>query len=149
MKREISDPDVQILAALATTLAPDYVRADNAPWVGSPFEWILRVPSRTKGAIGEALVADWAAKGFDVIRSPNSDADRVVNGQRIEIRMSSLWKSGGFKLQQIRDQDHGFCLCLGISPFAAQAWSLPKSVLRQYVISHMGQHTGAAGTDTA
>ena len=72
-----------------------------------------------------------------------------MNGQRIEIRMSSLWKSGGFKLQQIRDQDYGFCLCLGISPFDAQAWSLPKSVLRQYVIGHMGQHSGAAVTDTA
>ena len=115
--REIGDPDVQILVALATTLAPDYVRSDDDPWIGSPFEWILRVPSRTKGAIGEALVAGWAAtKGFDVVRSRNSDADRVINGQRIEIKMSSLWKSGGFKFQQIRDQDYDFCLCIGISP---------------------------------
>lgn len=150
MKKEISDPDVQILAALATTLAPGYVRADDDPWIGSPFEWILAVPSRTKGAISEALVAGWAAaKGFDVIRSPNSDADRVINGQRIEIKMSSLWKNGGFKFQQIRDQEYDYCLCIGISPFDAQAWLLPKSVLRQYVIGHMGQHTGAAGTDTA
>lgn len=148
--REIGDPDVQILVALATTLAPDYVRSDDDPWIGSPFEWILRVPSRTKGAIGEALVAGWAAtKGFDVVRSRNSDADRVINGQRIEIKMSSLWKSGGFKFQQIRDQDYDFCLCIGISPFDAQAWLLPKSILLERVIGHMGQHTGAAGTDTA
>lgn len=150
LKRSIDDPDVQILATLAGTLAPDYAQAVDDPWIGSPFEWILKVPSRTKGAIGEALVAGWAAtKGFDVVRSPRSDADRIINGHRIEIKMSSLWKNGGFKFQQIRDQDYDYCLCIGISPFDAQAWLLPKPLLREYVIGHMGQHTGATGTDTA
>ncbi len=148
--REITDQDVQILAALSTTLAPDYLPAADDPWIGSPFQWILRVPSRTKGAIGEALVAGWAAaKGFDVVRSKNSEADRIINGQRIEIKMSSLWKSGGFKFQQIRDQDYDYCFCIGISPFDAQAWLLPKPILLEHVIGHMGQHTGATGTDTA
>jgi len=150
MTHKIVDPDVQILAALSGTLAPDYARAADDPWVGSPFEWILKVPSRTKGAIGEALVAGWAAaKGYDVLRSRNSDADRIINGHRIEIKMSSLWASGGFKFQQIRDQDYDYCLCIGISPFDAQAWLLPKPLLRERVIGHMGQHTGAQGTDTA
>jgi hypothetical protein len=148
--QSVGDPDVKILASLATALAPDYVPSDDDPWIGSPFEWILRVPSRTKGAIGEALVAGWAAaKGFDVVRSPNSDADRIINGQRIEIKMSTLWKSGGFKFQQIRDQEYDYCLCIGFSPFDAQAWLLPKAVLNEYVIGHMGQHTGALGTDTS
>jgi hypothetical protein len=150
MTHKIVDPDVQILAALSGTLAPDYARAADDPWVGSPFEWILKLPSRTKGAIGEALVAGWAAaKGYDVLRSPNSDADRIINGHRIEIKMSSLWESGEFKFQQIRDQDYDYCLCIGISPFDAQAWLLPKPLLRERVIGHMGQHTGAQGTDTA
>lgn len=150
MSATILDPDVQILAALSTTLAPDYAPALDDPWLGSPFEWILRVPSRTKGAIGEALVAGWAAaKGFDVTRSPNSDADRVINGQRVEIKLSSLWKSGGFKFQQIRDQQYDYCFCIGISPFDAHAWLLPKAVLLEHVIGHMGQHTGAAGRDTS
>lgn len=148
--RGIADPDVRVLASLATTLASDYVPPEDDPWVGSPFEWILRVPSRTKGAIGEALVAGWAAAtGLDVVRSRNSDADRVIEGHRIEIKMSTLWRGGGFKFQQIRDQDYDFCFCIGISPFDAQAWLLPKSVLLEYVIGHMGQHTGARGTDTA
>lgn len=146
----ISDPDVQILASLSATLAPDYARDADDPWVGSPFEWILRVPSRTKGAIGEALVAGWAAtKGFDVVRSRNSDADRVINGQRIEIKFSTLWANGGFKFQQIRNQQYDYCLCIGLSPFDAQAWLLPKSVLEEHVIGIMGQHTGAGGSDTA
>lgn len=146
----ITDDDVKVLASHAGLLAPNYARAADDPWVGSPFEWLLKVPSRSKGAIGEALVAGWAAtKGFDVTRSINSDADRVIHGHRVEIKMSTLWKSGGFKFQQIRDQEYDFCFCIGISPYDAQAWLLPKSLLLDRVIGHMGQHTGSAGQDTA
>lgn len=148
--QQIFDPEVQILAGLAATLAPDYAPAANNPWLGSPFQWILAVPSRTKGAIGEALVAGWsAAKGFDVVRSRSSQADRIIHGHRIEVKFSTLWKNGGYKFQQIREQDYDYAFCLGVSPFDAHAWLLPKSVLRQYVIGHMGQHTGAGGSDTA
>lgn len=95
-------------------------------------------------------MAGWcAAKGFDVVRSPNSDADRIVDGNRIEIKLSTLWANGGYKFQQIRDQEYDYAFCLGLSPFDAHAWLLPKSVLREYVIGHMGQHTGATGSDTA
>jgi hypothetical protein len=150
MIQAITDPDVQILASLSASLAPDYASAADNPWIGSPFEWILRVPSRTKGAIGEALVAGWAAaKGFDVVRSRSSNADRIINGHRIEIKMSTLWKSGGFTFQQIRDQEYDYCLCIGFSPFDVQAWLLPKTVLNEFVIGHMGQHTGATGRDTS
>jgi hypothetical protein len=145
----IADPDVALLAELATGLAPRY-RSGADPWLGSPFEWILRVPSRSKGAIGEQLVADWCAEqGFDVLRSRSSDADRVIHGHRVEIKMSSLWETGIYKFQQIRDQDYDYCFCLGISPFAAHAWLLPKPILLEHVIGHMGQHTGASGRDTA
>lgn len=148
--QQIVDPEVQILAALATALEPDYARPVDDPWIGSPFEWILHTPSRTKGAIGEALVAGWcAAKGFDVVRARSSDADRIINGQRVEIKMSTLWASGGYKFQQLRDQNYDFAFCLGVSPFDAHAWLIPKAVLLDYVIGHMGQHTGAGGTDTA
>lgn len=150
MKRTIDDPEVQALAAIAGTIAPDYARLPDDPWNGSPFQWILGLPSRSRGAVGEALVAGWcAAKGFDVVRSPDSQADRVIAGRRVEVKFSTLWKSGGFKFQQIRDQDYDFCFCLGVSPFDAQAWLLPKAVLHEYVIGHMGQHTGAGGQDTA
>lgn len=150
LMHEVHDPDVQILSALATSIATDYAPSVDDPWIGSPFQWILSVPSRTKGAIGEALVSGWcAAKGFDVVRSPSSEADRIIHGYRIEIKFSTLWKNGGFKFQQIRDQEYDFVLCLGISPFDAQAWLLPKKILHEYVIGHMGQHTGAGGSDTA
>lgn len=145
-----SDTDFQLMSALSTSLAPMYAPREDDPWIGSPFEWILRVPSRSKGAIGERLVAGWAEeKGFSVMRSRNSDADRIINGHRVEIKLSTLWETGGFKFQQIRDQDYDFCLCIGISPFEVHAWLLPKSTLRDHVIGHMGQHTGATGRDTS
>lgn len=146
--RQVDDPDVHTLAQLAKTLAEDYQKNDR--WAGSPFEWILSQPSRTRGAIGERLVAGWAAtKGYDVTRPPNTQSDKVIHGHRIEIKFSTLWKNGIYKFQQIRDQQYDFCFCLGLSPFDAEAWLLPKSILQKHVIGHMGQHTGASGTDTA
>lgn len=148
--KQINDPEVQTLAAIATALAPDYAPEQNDPWEGSPFQWIKSQPSRTVGAIGESLVAGWcAAKGFDVVRSASSDADRVIEGHRVEIKFSTLWKTGGYKFQQIRDQEYDYCFCIGVSPYDAHAWLIPKAVLRRYVIGHMGQHTGAEGADTA
>lgn len=147
-RTQIHDPDVHMLAQLAQSLAEDYQKNDR--WAGSPFEWILSQPSRSRGAIGERLVAGWAAtKNFDVTRPPNTQSDKVIHGHRIEIKFSTLWKTGMFRFQQIRDQDYDFCFCLGLSPFDAEAWLLPKHILEEYVIGTMGQHTGASGTDTA
>jgi hypothetical protein len=147
---QITDPEVQILAGVAGLIESDYAEPDEDPWAGSPFTWIRRCPSRQRGAIGEQLVAGWcAAKGLDVIRTRDSEADRVIQGHRVEIKFSTLWEKGIYKFQQVRDQDYEVLFCLGISPFDAHAWLLPKSVLLDYVIGHTGQHTGAAGTDTA
>ena len=40
------------------------------------------------GSIGEQLVAGWfAAKGLDVLRTGDSEADRVIDGKRVEIKV--------------------------------------------------------------
>jgi hypothetical protein len=139
-----------MLAAIAGTLKADYVREGGAdPWTGSPFAWIRTRPSRQVGKIGEQLQAGWcAAKGLDVTSCGDSEADRVIAGRRVEIKFSTLWQSGVYKFQQIRDQDYEFAICLGISPFDAHCWVISKAVLRQYVIGHTPQHTGKGGTDT-
>ena len=116
---EIHDEDVRMLAAIAGTLKADYADEDST-WSGSPFAWIITRPSRQIGTIGEKLVAGWcAAKDLDVTRPPNSDCDRVINGKRVEIKFSRLWKTGLYKFQQLRDQEYDFAICLGISPFDA------------------------------
>ncbi len=83
-----------------------------------------------------------------IVRSGDSEADRVIDGKRVEIKFSTLWKTGVYKFQQVRDQNYELLFCLGISPFDAHAWLIPKRVLLDHVIGHTGQHTGAGGTDT-
>jgi len=150
MTQYITDPEVKLLATIAETLKTDYVEnPDTDPWRDSPFAWIKTRPSRQVGKIGEQLIAGWcAAKGLDVCRTGDSEADRVIEGHRMEIKFSTLWKTGGFKFQQIRDQDYEYAICLGLSPYTAQCWVISKTLLREHVIGHTPQHTGSGGTDT-
>lgn len=149
---QVADPDVRILASCSQTLQADYAGEDRE-WEGSPFAWFKSRPSRQVGVIGEKLVSGWlATKGFDVTRSPDSQADRIINGKRAEVKFSTLWKGGFYKFQQLRDQNYEFAICLGVSPFDAHCWVLPKS----QILEHWGrgdglesQHGGRAGRDTA
>jgi hypothetical protein len=93
---EITDPEVQEPAAYAQMIRADYEEDGPDPWKDSPFGWIKQRPSRQVGAIGEKLVAAWcAANGFDVVKSPDSEADRIIQGRRVEIKFSTLWKNSG------------------------------------------------------
>jgi hypothetical protein len=146
----IPSSDVQLLASIAGVLKNEYIREGAAdPWSGSPFAWIRTLPSRQVGKIGEQLVAGWcAAKGLDVVASRDSQAGRVISGHRVEVKFSTLWASGVYKFQQLRDQNYEYAICLGLSPFGAHCWVIPKDVLKMYVIGHTPQHTGRGGTDT-
>jgi hypothetical protein len=150
MQHQVTDPDVLLLASIAGALRSDYVVQGSAdPWAGSPFGWIRTRPSRQVGKIGEQLVAGWcAAKGLSVAASSDSQADRVIAGRRVEVKLSTLWESGVYKFQQLREQDYDAAVCLGISPFDAHCWVISKDILRSHVIGHTPQHTGAGGTDT-
>lgn len=147
----IRDAEVQLLVGLATTLHVDYAK-DDIPWHGSPFAWIKTRPSRQIGAIGEKLVSGYVAtKGFNVGRSVDSEADRVIEGRRAEVKFSTLWASGSYKFQQLRDQDYEFAVCLGVSPFDAHCWIIEKSeIMRRWTARDgiQNQHGGAAGSDT-
>jgi hypothetical protein len=147
----ISDPDVALLASISAALMGDYINPNVDPWLGSPFAWIKTRPSRQVGSIGEQLVAGWfAAKGLDVVRTGDSDADRVIDGRRVEIKFSTIWESGDYVFQQIRNQRYDVALLLGLSPFSASCWVVPKPVLLEQPfrlgLSH--QHGGQAGSDT-
>lgn len=126
--------DFNLLASSATYIKQD-LEKDYLGWRDSPFEWVLRLPA--------------GSKGLSVDRSPDSQADMLVNGHRIELKTSTLWKSGIYKFQQIRDQNYEYVICLGISPFQAHCWVISKTILLKHVIGHMGQHTGVGGQDTS
>jgi len=143
----IRDPEVQMLASIAASLKADYVTdPETDPWHGSPFAWIKTRPSRQVGRIGEQLVAGWcAAKGLNVERSPDADADRIIEGKRTEIKFSTLWENGTFTFQQFRDQNYDQVICLGLAPFDAWCWVVPKEAMWTHAIP---QHGGRDGVDT-
>ncbi len=149
MTPAIHDPDVRDLVTIATTLQLSYVAEGPDPWIGSPFAWIRALPPRKKGKIGEQLIAGWcAAKGLDVVASPDAEADRIIAGRRVEVKFSLLWESGVYVFQQLRDQDYGFAICLGVSPFDAHCWVISKELLGEHVLGKTPQHRGKSGTDT-
>jgi hypothetical protein len=144
-----SDSDFKLFASAAQFIKSEF-EEDRTTWNGSPFEWVLNLPSGSKGKLGKRLVYQWCAlKGLSIDSSPDSDADMLVNKHRVEIKFSTLWKVGIYKFQQLRDQDYEYSILLGVSPFEAHCWVVSKRILKKYVIGHMGQHTGSAGQETA
>ena len=145
-----TDDDAASVGKLSQSLVSEYLDPDNDPWAGSPFAWIKARPSRQIGAIGEKLVTNWAlSKNFTVRKSPDSDADRIIQGHRVEIKFSTLWADNGlFRFQQIRDQDYQYCFCMGVSPFDVHAWFIPKSELLKPRPGLSHQHGGVDGNDT-
>lgn len=149
MATQDNPSDFDLLATAANYIKPDFDR-ENDEWEGSPFSWVRILPSASKGKLGTRLVYQWCAiKGLSVDRSPDSEADMLINGHRVEVKFSTLWKSGEYRFQQIRDQDYEYAVCLGVSPFEAHCWVISKDLLRMHVIGHTGQHTGSTGQDTA
>jgi hypothetical protein len=142
--------DYEDFLKITTGVEKEYSKSSQDPWAASPFGWIKKLPSRTVGAIGEKLVEKWAqSKRFEVSRTGDSDADRLIQSRRIEIKFSTLWAGSGiYKFQQIRDQNYDFCFCLGVSPQKVHAWLIPKSELMRVREGLSHQHGGSAGTDT-
>jgi len=116
------------------------------PWAGSPFEWLMRLPSRSRGRAGELIAESWLiGLGFEVRLPLNTGHDRIVSRRKVEIKFSTLWGSGEYVFQQLRDQDYELALMLGVSPTIAHCWLVPKAEAFERAIP---QHGGAAGRDT-
>lgn len=122
-------------------------RADaEDPWAGSPFEWLMRLPSRSRGRAGELIVESWLdGLGFQVSPPTNSGHDRTISRRKVEIKFSTLWGSGEYVFQQLRDQDYEVAVLLGVSPSIAHCWAVPKQEAFGRAVP---QHGGAAGRDT-
>ena len=139
------------LVSISQALSREY-QDENKQWQGSPFEWIKYRSSRSIGAIGEKIVSSWLAlHDFNISRSPDSQADRLVEGKRVEIKFSTQWKNGIYLFEQIRDQNYDFAIFLGISPHDAHCWVVPKQdIIRMWKVERVlvSQHGGAKGSDT-
>ena len=150
---EIAAPDVRMLAHASRTLQEEYdSREGEEVWKGSTFAWIKSRPPKQKGTICERLVSGYLeTRGFDIARAPDAEADRLVDGVRVEIKSSMLWAGGAYRFQQLRDQNYAFVICLGISPFDVHCWALPKKVVMERWQSGAisSQHGGRGGRDTA
>jgi len=147
MTSRINDPEVRVLAKIARSCKRHYTKKGHAPWAGSPFEWMVpKISSRQRGKIGEQLIKSWLENhGLKVEPSKDTQADLLVAGHRCEVKFSTLWEKGIYKFQQIRKQNYDFLICLGISPFDAHCWVIPKAVAWNHATS---QHTGKSGKET-
>lgn len=149
----MSSPHFSRLIAITDGLKGEHEpKSFPAEWRDSPLEWLrIGLPSRTKGKVGEVIVERWLrSEGFSVRPPGDTEADLVVNSTRVEVKMSLLWATGIYKFQQLRDQNYSLLLCLGLSPFEAHCWVLPKTLLLARVIGRgRGQHGGASASETA
>ena len=121
-------------------------------WEQSPFSWIRQQPSRRVGAIGE----DFSRKileqhGLRVAQALSSEHDFRCQDKRVENKFSTLWETGVYKFQQIRDQDYDVALLLGLSPHVAHMWCIPKQALMSAWSRGdlVGQHGGSGAKETA
>ena len=102
--------------------------SENGQWAESPFAWIKFCSSRAQLTIGEKIVSSWLAlHDFNIERSPDAEADRLIEGKRTLIKFSTLWRNGTYSFQQIRDEHYEIVLLFGISPNDAHCWVVSKS----------------------
>lgn len=148
MVNSASEDDYNLMIETAGALASQHPRA--ADWIDSPFRWLLPLPPATRGKVGRQLVWAWAERsGFTVEKATrNRQLYLRINDQIVQVKTSTLWHSGIYKFQQIRDRDYDYCFCLGISPLDMNAWIIPKEALELNVINQRGQHTGSDSAET-
>lgn len=154
--------EVENMIKIADSLKEHVTRDES--WDESPFSWLKHLPSRTKGAQFEKLISLYfQSKGFSVTPSGDSSYDRHIvwsQGEnkfslKIEIKGSTLWKSGVYTFQQIRKQSYDLLIFLGLSPFNVHCWIVPKEELIKddnwsYKERFGGQHGGKnAARDTS
>ena len=138
--------DFNILESIANSSKhKNLIEEKIKKWKNSPFKYILSLSSRQKGKIGEDLLSEFLIKkGCKVEKAINADYDRLVNGHKCEIKMSTLWENKRYVFQQIRSTEWDYLLCLGLSPRIAHLWYAKRDI-----IGYLGgQHTGHRGTDT-
>lgn len=58
------------------------------PWVGTPIEGYVKLPSNTKGQFGEIFVSKYMENRGSVVLPRNGSHDRIIDGYRTEIKFA-------------------------------------------------------------
>jgi hypothetical protein len=129
---------------MAESVRAGYIDIGEEEWAASPLNWIRQVPSsHKKGKIGESLVTEWArGAGFDVGPRLHRGHDCVIQGLKVEVKLSLRWNNGTFTFLGLRDFDYDVAALLAIAPTEAYLWIVPKQILLANVFS---QRRGASG----
>ncbi len=93
--------------------------AHNDAYKGSPFYDLKIMSSKTKGAKTEHLFKEiMEVFGNRVSNATNTDHDCVINGNKVELKASFMWKgTNNFRFQQIRpDQDYDYIVFMSFYP---------------------------------
>ena len=123
------------------------MRKKNDYWKNSPFEWIVRLPARSKGKYAREIIIEWLREEGLEIEKEKSTSEEIIHfrGKRIAVKYSSLWTDGGFyRFQQIRADGPEFIFCLGISYSNVDCWIIEKELAIQYGAK---QHRGASSSE--
>lgn len=139
------DPDVEELAIISSHIQESTEASNNIIWENSKFEWIRCNPPATKGKIARDIISEWAIKKGLSVEKASGGAHRIIEGKRVVIKLSTLWEGNFYKFQQIKEHEYAIAICLGISPFDASGWAIPKSEALKHAPP---QHKGAEGRDT-
>ena len=119
-------------------------------WDGSMFESyaLIRSP-KSRGAAGEKLVSDVMEQlGSKVERSGTSQFDRIIDGHRTEIKVSTAWDCtpDKFRWSQIRNQPYDRILFCGVNPNTAKlAWATKQDLIDNIFNDNFRQHAGKDG----
>ena len=115
------------LVSAAAAAAFQYVDTDE--WHDSPFAKIRNLPAASRGKAAVSMVENLLHQtGFRVAPRRSSGHDCLVEGRTVRVKLSTLWRSGLYTFQQIRNEDYEIMFLLGLSPQEGHAWVVSRAV---------------------
>ena len=138
------DPEFIFLASRASNIQEE-IEEKYDTWKNSPFEWISQLPARTKGKVARELLTKWFEdKNLVVNKIKDSSETIEINNKEYAIKFSTLWSSGIYKFQQIKNDGPNNVICFGLSPFKAHCWVVNRDLA---IDNGKQQHRGTGNSE--
>lgn len=106
--------------------------AKSNPWDGSENEWLKVKAAKVKGSLAEKIVKKaYESFGFKVSKSKVTDSDLLINGKKVEVKLSCCAFNKGipstFTFFQMRPkQDYDTLVFLCVKPNDVEIWEMDK-----------------------